>query len=495
MLGAVDPRLRTTLVGTIAVVLAIYLGAQVAQGFLFWPAVCGTIILASVLVRLTGLAADTIFLGLVLIGYIVGNRGFAQLMPAPGVPLLPAEAALLLGCSWRLIQWAFQRELPFRRDTLNWTVLALMVAGTVRAGFDVPRFGFNAVRDYATIYYASFFFLVQHMASRPEARRYLIGCLVAAIVILCPVYTLYQLFEPFFLRQLVVAGTPLVFYKGDLVAIHFAVGSLLLFHWARGGQRYWAWPISGAVVLFLLAYDSRAALLGATVGGGLLLLAGRWRYPAANGAVAACALLAVLVLSVVFGNTWAERKIDALTERAASFVDVGGARRYASEDSRAKGDNNRFRLVWWRNVIEETTQTNPVFGLGFGADLARGFVQEYFPETGEEFSTRSPHNIFVTYYGRMGAVGVALWGAFCVVFFLRTWHCLRRTADPVTWSLWCGGWVILVSGCFGVVLEGPMGAVIFWTLLGLANSTPEPADQAAPAEIAAEARTPAAVGA
>ena len=28
---------------------------------------------------------------------------------------------------------------------------------------------------------------------------------------------------------------------------------------------------------------------------------------------------------------------------------------------------------------------------------------------------------------------------------------------------------MLVSACFGVVLEGPMGAVIFWTLLGIAN--------------------------
>jgi O-antigen ligase len=122
-------------------------------------------------------------------------------------------------------------------------------------------------------------------------------------------------------------------------------------------------------------------------------------------------------------------------------------------------------------------------------------VQEYFPETGEEFSTRSPHNIFVTYYGRMGGVGVALWGGFCVVLLGRTWRCLRHTSDPVTWSLWCGAWVILVSGCFGVVLEGPMGAVIFWTLLGLANSTPVPDETTAPAEVPAEARAPEAVGA
>jgi hypothetical protein len=28
---------------------------------------------------------------------------------------------------------------------------------------------------------------------------------------------------------------------------------------------------------------------------------------------------------------------------------------------------------------------------------------------------------------------------------------------------------MFVCACFGVVLEGPMGAVIFWTLLGMAS--------------------------
>jgi hypothetical protein len=31
-------------------------------------------------------------------------------------------------------------------------------------------------------------------------------------------------------------------------------------------------------------------------------------------------------------------------------------------------------------------------------------------------------------------------------------------------------WAIFGSACFGVVLEGPMGAIVFWTLLGVANA-------------------------
>jgi hypothetical protein len=52
---------------------------------------------------------------------------------------------------------------------------------------------------------------------------------------------------------------------------------------------------------------------------------------------------------------------------------------------------------------------------------------------------------------------------------VRTLRSVRST-DAGTAGLWCAAWVILVSACFGVVLEGPMGAVVFWTILGLASA-------------------------
>jgi hypothetical protein len=475
----VDPRLRTALVTVAASVLAVLLALELAQGFFFWPTLTCAMVAGAILIRLLALPADTIFLGLILIGYLVGNRGFAQLMPAPGVPLLPAEAALILGCSWRLIQCAFKRELPFRLDALNWAVLAWLVIGTVRVAFDVPRYGINAIRDYAVCYYAVFFFLAQHMAARADARRYLVGCLLVGVIVMGPLFALFQFFERLFLSSLIVAGVPLIYYKADLAATHLAAGALILFHWAPPRQRWWAWTASIGVTLFLLAFDSRASLLGALVAGGLLLLAGRWKFPAMQGFAAGVALTVVILLGVVFNNAWAGRKLDGIRDRVASVVDFTGQQRYESQESSFKGDNNRFRVVWWRNVVEETVAANPVFGQGFGADLSRGFVQEYFPTGGEDFTARSPHSILMTAFGRLGAVGAAAWVGFCVVLLARTWRSLRHAEDPVTWSLWCGAWVILVSGTFGVVLEGPMGAVIFWTLLGLAAAAPAPADEPA----------------
>jgi hypothetical protein len=35
---------------------------------------------------------------------------------------------------------------------------------------------------------------------------------------------------------------------------------------------------------------------------------------------------------------------------------------------------------------------------------------------------------------------------------------------------WCMVWVLFATSCFGVVMEGPMGAILFWTLLGCAQN-------------------------
>ena len=47
--------------------------------------------------RISSARAETWPLALILIGYILGNRSFAQLSLTSGIPLLPAEAALACG--------------------------------------------------------------------------------------------------------------------------------------------------------------------------------------------------------------------------------------------------------------------------------------------------------------------------------------------------------------------------------------------------------------
>ena len=53
------------------------------------------------------------------------------------------------------------------------------------------------------------------------------------------------------------------------------------------------------------------------------------------------------------------------------------------------------------------------------------------------------------------------------------------TARAEAMTLQAAVWVVMISACLGVVLEGPMGAIPFWIMLGLAHhaaTAPLPAD-------------------
>lgn len=263
---------------------------------------------------------------------------------------------------------------------------------------------------------------------------------------------------------------PLIAFKGDLAFTFFGVAALMLFFSFSGPVRFWAALAAMGLVLWLLASDNRASFLGLITAAGLLLVAGKWRFPASLGLTGAIAALLLTGAATIGNSAWAADKIRGATDRMHSILDYRGEGAYMSGDSYYEGHNNQFRAVWWRNIVTETWESNPALGLGFGHDLAGAFLQEYYPEgTAEEFSARSPHNIMITAFGRMGMVGLALWLSFCVVLLHRTRQALITSENQTSWALWCSLWVILVSATFGVVLEGPMGAVVFWSLLGLAN--------------------------
>jgi len=367
------------------------------------------------------------------------------------------------------------RRLPFERDRLQWLILAWLVVGGARFVFDLPRHGFLAARDFAVVYYALLFFIARHMAQDSAARRYLIGCVIAGCVTLAIAFPLSEALPQLFTTWLRLGNTLFIVYKDDLALSFIAAGSILIFEWATGARRIWAWPLALAMFSYAMVSDVRAVLVGGVTALVLLAAARRWLFPLLQGTLAAVGLLAMIAAAVFANHSWAGDKLAELGAQAGSIVSVARPGSDFAPKS-YKLDNNRFRLVWWRSVALEVWDTNPVFGLGFGHDLAAGFLQEYDQDLGDEFVTRSPHCIAITALGRMGLVGFVIWASFCAVFFVRFWRALRdRATDPVDIGLWCCLWVLLVSATFGVVLEGPMGAVAFWTVLGLLHPAPAPA--------------------
>jgi O-antigen ligase len=411
----------------------------------------------------------TLILGLVACGYIVGNRGFAQIMLLPNYPLLPGEAVLILAGGLLLIQCAWRHELPFRRDALNVLLLVWIAVGALRMTFDFRQFGLLAIRDFALVYYAAFFFLAQESAREETGRRFLERMVLGSCVVLLVISFFYDRFPQFFFNTLSFRGSPLIYYKGDLVGTFMAVGSVMFFLRYEDRRRWWELALSLGLAGAVIATNNRASMLGLFVATIWLLLGGRWKFAAAQTITGLVMSALILIGATVMNRPIDQTPVFHLYEEVVSLADPAGKRAYRGEETFNKGDNNLFRMTWWNAVFSETVAANPYVGLGFGYDLADRFVREYYPESGEEFAVRSPHNVLITVFARMGATGLVVLLAILGVVGVGTWRAVKlgpREAAP-----WCAVWVIFVSSCFGVVLEGPMGAVVFWMMLGLAHAS------------------------
>jgi len=485
-----SPKLRLWVLCAVGVVLALTVAWNVANESYGFASLCLLFALWLLAEWIHGPLPDAWVLAALLLGYILGNRGFAQWILTSWFPLLPAEAGLLL-CAPALIVRMARREVPgVRRDPLNLAILAWMIVGTARMPIDFQRYGFTALRDYATIYYASFFFIAQAIARHRASVKLLRNTLLATGLILPLSYLVYSQMPEFFISRLQFRGIPLLFYKDDLVAAYLFAGFFLF-------QTVTAWtPLLRALaatvnyaVVFTID-SSRAALVALAVTCGWWALARRWAPWKLQAAIIPSAISLLALIAIFRAADISQSRLYSIYEHVASITDVSGTRQYESSEQEFVGDNNRFRLIWWRTVIDETWGGGRLFGLGFGYDLAAQFIKNYNLDMGDEFTARSPHSIYFTVLGRMGLVGLAAWLAVVAAIVARTWKAIRIVrhddgALPVL-GWWSVSWVMLMSASFGVVLEGPMGALVFWIALGVANQSSHELVASANDEVPAE---------
>lgn len=464
------PVWRTRLFAVAGSVLAVVIGVQIANESFFWASLCLGACAALVVRRMQTQPLDAVMLGAVLVGYIAGNRGFAQFSFSSVFPLLPAEVVLLVAGVMLLVSSVQRHELPWRRDALNTALLLWMLAGTIRVLFGARAYGFAAARDYALVYYGGFFFLAQHLGREAGAARFLHRCLLAACALLLVIHPLFSMFPDFFLNTLTMRGVPLIFYKDDLAGNFMAMGSLLFYFQFERTRKLVFLGLSLALAALMITTNSRSSMVGLAVGAAWLVTNGRWKFPLLLSATGVAVAIAIFFAAYFRNQSWEQTPLQSAYERTMSIVDPQGQRTYQAEDIASKGDNNVFRMVWWRAAINEAVENNAWFGLGFGYDLADRFVRQYFPDSSEDFTARSPHNVLITVFARMGIVGSLPFLAFLLILAVNTFRALRgSTRRREESALWCASWVVFTCACFGVVLEGPMGAVVFWTLLGLAN--------------------------
>jgi membrane protein implicated in regulation of membrane protease activity len=280
---------------------------------------------------------------------------------------------------------------------------------------------------------------------------------------------------PSIFSYLIVHGRPFIEPRADLTG-SFMGFACILFFLKNQQSRHFGWLLfSFAAFVALLLPLSRATFLGFVAAVILLILSGQSKFliHLAVFCVVAIMTLTPIVLSVKSSGeaTYATMLRDKILSVVEPF---GNKRSFASEVGDASAANNEFRAAWWESVIGEASEKSPVFGLGFGYDLAKRFLRRYTAAMNPyEFDARSPHSILLTIYGRMGLIGILTLGFVIFQILRSSLRCATAVRTDETLSLdvgwWCGVVAILVTSCFGVMLEGPMAAIVFWSLLGMTS--------------------------
>lgn len=496
---------QSLIIAIIGLILAVIVGAQLGGGSWIIPIVVLAIgiLFAVYKIFLKAIRIEALILGFLIFGYIVGNRGFAQLTLTNASPVYLGETGMLCCLGILLTRTALKREQLIPKTYLSKAILAFMGIGAVRLACDLllnlsPATTVVTLRDSAVIYYALFFFIAYKIGSDPVGRKVLERCVLVACITLLPVFIIQFFVAPDFFNRITVRGYPLIAQKGDLTTTYLAFASFYFFlQPAKGAKLFFLRTLSILFFVGMLMLMARAALFGYACAVGLLLLARRPQFVLYQVAIGLVAL--ILIASLQIGHVKGESNlVTRLTDRVQSMVDVSGSGKYRGTVGDYSANNNEFRTVWWSTVFNETVNKNPIFGLGFGYDLSASFVTNYYSNYYSNWDTRSPHSVWVTLFGRLGIVG---WFSFLVIAGLIVRDALRtasrvarRELPASALAFWTGVIIILGSASFGVVLEGPMGGVLFWSFLGLAasQSLPAPATvEPTPREVVRGQREPA----
>ena len=474
---------KSAIVATFGLLVAVLLGIQLGAGSWEVPVIlaAAAVVGFAYVLFFRRLRIEAVVLGVLLFGYIVGNRGFAQLgIGGSSSALFVGEMGMVLCAALLLGRLAVSREGVIPPTYLAWAIVLFLVLGGIRLYFDaVLRTSgarvVDAIRDSATVYYATFFFVAHRVGQTAASRRWVERCIIWGCFVLLLVIPILLL-APQVFELLTIRGYPIVMHKGDLISSYLAFAAFYFFlRPAQGGWRLALLMLSLASTLCMLIFMSRAAFVAFAAACLLLLLARQARFILFQLAIGSFALLCLGLLQLADVNS-ETGVIGRLADKVTSITDVSESGQYRGSTGQSAAANNQYRLYWWRSVFNETMDKSPWFGLGFGYDLTKGFLRSYFGPN-REMGARSPHSIWFTMLGRLGAVGVLSFGAIAFLLLRNAIRAARRVrhghAERATLAHWCAIVVLLVAASFGVVLEGPMGGILFWSILGLAASQTE----------------------
>lgn len=405
-------------------------------------------------------------LPVLLIGYALAGRGFAYLGVAP---LFVGEIVLALGLSALLashrLRTLIGRPLPF-------LLLAFMAWSALTTVPHLSTYGMDALRDAAFWGYALYAFVVAGIVLRwPNIlRRLFIQYRTFALVFAGGAWLAFLVAEQFG-GLFTVPGSPSAFFNakgGDLLVHAAGAAAFTLIGFADRPKWIYAFLALDAVIIMV---SNRGGMVAFAMALFVLVLVRPQRMnllPFVYGGI-----VVVLALILVDPRVQIDDRrtisLDQFKENVASvFVDSGTSQ---LENTKA------WRLEWWSDIVSYTVFGDHfLFGKGYGINLA---TDDGYQVQKDE-SLRSPHNATMTVLARSGVPGGALWLAFLFMWsgLLLVQLMDARRRGRVAWTsihafLLAYFAAFMVNASFDVFLEGPMGGIWFWCLIGVGMAATE----------------------
>ena len=412
----------------------------------------GFVILLSALWRKIPLDAKLLFI--VLLGYALGGKGFAYVSPAE--PVFIGEICLALcmgGFLLRAKQWGLV-------DTAihKWIWVYLIYAG-IHLWVDYNQYRLVAIRDSATAYYAFFF-----IASFIMFRNQLVAATFEKIIKVVLIFGIIQMMNQFSGKTFGLTLELPGFGSHADAYIQLSAAAVLFFLIRGIESKKIFYVLIGAFVAAVLCSIKTSALCALAAVIVAAILWGRVRGLLIPSIFMGAIGFVVLALATMFNPDFFAEYI-ASGETAETFGIEGGQFVGLSGTS-------SWRLDWWTNIWDNTMAMAPFWGQGFGADITGPYLEAWLGVKGDsEGYARYPHNVMFTVIGRLGLIGLFIFGALFIaigVFSLR--YCRRffqsddrRDADLITFGVVIAG---MVNGLLQATYEVPYGALPHWVCLG-----------------------------
>ena len=320
---------------------------------------------------------------------------------------------------------------------------------------------YDVLQDASMFIYATFVFIVFYFRDIREHFMQLIFQVYKYYPTVVFASFLMVSYIPFFQRFTLFGEFPLLLYKFGDMAVHLLITTLLLLcGQIKMSKRFLLFNTFIIIYLFLIiAAYNRAGMLTYLSGMLIFLLTYRKRFSSATIFSYARIIPVVLLLVLIpYANTKVEENFQGRTvgleQLKQNVVSI-----FSTDVEGSLSDNKVWRLAWWYTIITESLQPkNILMGKGVGVNLA--LINDIKVESE---SLRAPHSFHLNILARFGWIVFFVWIYWMVIHFKKI---KKENPEFMVISLIIMT-AFLINASFDVYLEGQVGALPFWTWIGI----------------------------